>query len=260
MRKILLLLPIIFSITGCNYFADDKAPTGEKGATQKIITYNKVGNAESIIRPSIEERGYKLAWQAKGNYSISSEDLARVKGKSLGQALTEFQDGFTTRNLNLEKEILISHPNVHLGHHPYVLIFVCKDTIYVKEYSSADFTENKRKLRYQEVEGCALPSSVLVTKDELALRGQPVAQTVIPQATNAVIQNTNIQTESKAKENFKHEPEDQSGEDVDINTMDFRNIVLTPDFIKELEENSGQKFDVNKYNENQKKIHGSKQK
>lgn len=255
MNKIFYFLPLL-ALTGCNYFSAPEEMNSKKDTLQQqVFQYKNTGNAESIIRQPIESRGYKLDWKAKGNYVISAKDLKEIEGLSLGQALNKFQETFNLRNLYIQKKLNEERKDLKLGHLPYVLIFVCNDTVYVNEYSEKDYIRNNQKLSHEEVPECLPPEKVFIPKtDAKVIENHNKFQNKVPTVTPSTENNKQAEYISATPPvNFEYPSEIQnSNEAVDIHDIDFGYNAITPEFIQELEKDTGQKFDMNKYIERQK--------
>lgn len=257
MNKIFYFLPFL-ALTGCNYFSTPEEKGSKKDTPQQqVFHYKNTGNAESIIRPSIESRGYKLDWKAKGNYVISATDLKEIEGLSLGQALNKFQETFNLRNLYIQKKLNEERKDLKLGHLPYVLIFVCNDTVYVNEYSEQDYIRHNQKLSHEEVPECSSPEKVFIPKaDAKVIENHNKFQNKAPVVVPSTQGQDNKQAEyisATPPANIEYPKEIQnSNEAIDIHEIDFGYIAITPEFIQELEKDTGQKFDMNKYIERQK--------
>ncbi len=254
MNKIFYILPLL-ALSGCNYFSTPEGKDNKEKPKQKVFLYKDTGNAESIIRPSIESRGYKLDWKAKGNYAISVTDLKEVEGLSLGQALNKFQETFNLRNLYIQKKLNEERKDLKLGHLPYVLIFVCNNTVYVNEYSEQDYIRNNQKLSHEEVKECSTPEKIFIPKaDAKVIKNHNNLQNKAPILVPSNQDNKQAEYISATPPpNFEYPQEIQNSNGaIDIHDIDFGYIAITPEFIQELEKDTGQKFDINKYNEIQK--------
>lgn len=252
MRKIILTIPFLLSLTACNYFSADPVNTQQSKDSlsknqqpQKVVVYNGEGNAKEIIKKETENRGYLLNWHAKGRYEIQQNELMAVKGLTFGEALIKLETIFIKKNIFLSE--LASRNNAKLSHPEYLIMAVCGKELIVKEFTGDLYAQTKKQLEDGLIENCTRPDVAFPSKEEMAKKAQ--IEAYLAREKEMIAKQGDLVN----KQNQTPEIEDGDETPIDINDIDFGYIAITPEFIAQLEKETGQKFNPEIYTKNLQK-------
>lgn len=251
MKKIFLTIPFAISLTACNYFSNEAVQTensspkpNQQQKSQKVIVYNGEGNAKEIIKKETEDRGYTLNWHAKGRYDIQQNEIMAVKGLSFGEALIKLEEIFTMQNIIISEKA--ARKNLVLPHSEYLLMAVCGKELNIAEFEGKKYATVKKNLEDGLVANCTTPDKVFLTKDEMAKKAQQEAFFAQEKEMKAKQEEIIKQAQNRPT------PDIDDGDEtpIDIHDIDFGYNALTPEFIAQLEKETGQKFNPEIYMKN----------